>query len=148
MSSHGEDLSLAAFWDAVPCADRKAREWLKGPMITTDDLLKGSAVIERLDAAAWWRAAGQAVSKGQFYAGVNAARSATGAGGGARKAATKGKAQGPLTIPFGKYKNRLAIDVREEDPGYWRWMLNDVAWFAAKVRAAGLDDEDSSEDAA
>lgn len=138
MSSHGEDLSLAAFWDALPSADRRSREWLKGPMITTDDLLNGSTTIERMDAAAWWRAAGQAVSKGQIYASVNAARAATG---GASSAAKPRPAICFLT----KHRGKPWAIVQDEDPGYFRWAVANVSGVRAVCEKAGLlDDEDAA----
>lgn len=140
MSSHGEDLSLAAFWDALPSADRRSREWLKGPMITTDDLLKGSATIERMDAAAWWRAAGQEVSKGQFYAGVNAQRTA--AARGTAPAAGKSK---PAICFLTKHRGKPWAIVQDEDPSYFRWAVANVSGVRVVCERAGLlDDEEAA----
>lgn len=122
MSSHGEIQSLAQFWKDVPVADTEAREWLNGPRVTFDDLLRGSARIVRCTAAQWWSAAKQQ--------GEPQAQPARGGRG------------GPLLFNWGnKHRGKLAVDVREEDPGYWRWSLT-LDWWRAKVETAGLLDED------
>jgi hypothetical protein len=48
-------------------------------------------------------------------------------------------------MPFGKHKGRLAADVMEDDPGYWRWACENVAGFEARARKAGLLDDDEDD---
>jgi uncharacterized protein (DUF3820 family) len=46
---------------------------------------------------------------------------------------------------FGKYRDRLMVDVREDDPGYWAWCVSEIPPFEARARKAGLlDDEDAA----
>ena len=46
---------------------------------------------------------------------------------------------------FGKYRTSLMADVREDDPGYWRWCLNEIPPFRERARKAGLlDDEEDA----
>jgi hypothetical protein len=106
-----EEMSLAAFWDAAPAADRKEKKWLKGPTITQENLKNGTGAIEKVTPAVWFSKT-------------------------SGKPATSSK--GPLKMSFGKYKGRLAIEVREDDPHYWNWALDNVDWFAKQVKDAGL----------
>lgn len=174
MTSHGEALSLAAFWKDAPNADRQGREWLEGPRIALNDLLHGSARIERVSAAGWWSgfqrvvgpAAGDPAGRGGSVAGTGQA------GTGVRQSAPqrtiqvprdqsviRGRATGktgvsgrppkPLIFPFGnRHKGRLAIEVKEEDPSYWQWSItraDAASWWRPMAAKAGLlDDEDES----
>ena len=105
-------MSLAAFWHAVPKADRKSREWLKGNRITLEDLKTGRGAVERVTPEVWF-------SKSSM-------KSAAGA------------AKGPLRVNFGKYKGKLATEVRSQDPHYWNWAIDNVDWFAKQAEEAGL----------
>lgn len=89
-------------------------EWRKGPIITSDDLRNGTGAIERVTSEEWFETAGSATARPA----------------GPRKdwQPPKGK-----TMGFGKYKDRLMVDVREDDSRYWQWCLDEIPSFRAKA---------------
>lgn len=52
---------------------------------------------------------------------------------------------GGAVMPFGKYRNRLIVDVNEEDPGYVQWACEAVPGFAQKAKAVGIEIEGNDE---
>lgn len=172
MTSHGEKLSLAAFWQDSPNADRKGREWLSGPSISKEDLERGSVRIERCTAAGWWggfqrvvgTAAGGATPRGGPVTGGEAAVPANRQqdrqisvprsvpvprdqgvirGGGT---GNPSRPQAGLLMTFGRHRGELAANVREDDPGYWRWAVGPEgpSWFRNAAAKAGLLEDDNS----
>lgn len=47
---------------------------------------------------------------------------------------------------FGKHRGKGFHEVWNSDPGYMRWCCNEIAGFAAKVKAAGIDVDGDSDD--
>lgn len=43
-----------------------------------------------------------------------------------------------LILSFGKHKGRRLTEVQEEDPGYYRWIMENVAWFAKLAHQKGF----------
>lgn len=100
-------------------------DWLKGPRITMENLKKGTGCIELMDRPEWIKAPN----------GVSAAKSAT-VGGMAKPG------QNAAVMPFGKYKNRLLVDILEENPGYLRWAAENIDGFSAKLTKAGINPDE------
>lgn len=99
--------------------------WMKGPAISAADLKGSRGGIEHISSATFFGAKETAPSPQRG----SAAPPAAGA-----------------TMWFGKHKGRLLVDLREEEPGYWKWACAEVSGFEAKVRKLGLLDEDAGMD--
>lgn len=41
-------------------------------------------------------------------------------------------------VGFGKHKSLTLRELKKEQPGYWRWALEEIPEFESRVRAAGL----------
>lgn len=100
-------------------------EWRKGPTITMDDLINGTGLVERVTSEEWLKTS--AGTAGAAHAGARPVP---------RKEWTPPKGK---TMGFGKYKDRLMADIREEDPRYFRWCVENVGGF--KEKAGELADD-------
>lgn len=103
-------------------------DWRKGVAVTSDDLRDGSAIVERVTSEEWFKGAG-------------GGSGSTGRPAGAPQAGPKREWQPPKgkVMGFGKYATKLMVDVREDDPRYWQWCIDEVNGFRAK--AGDLADE-------
>lgn len=88
-------------------------EWRKGPCITFENLVDGKGAVQH-------------ISVDEFFGRV--------------KTPEKPSKPAGQVMTFGKHKGKLLIEVKEEDPNYWSWALENVGFFAAVVKKAGLDD--------
>lgn len=138
---------LTAAWSSIDEAHAAKWAWFAGPRITQEDLLQGSAKVERVSAqevARWFR--GGDSGGGRNVQAWNGARSgATPTGPTLRSSgatAQRPKARPPLLMGFGKYKDKLMVEVREDDPRYWAWATTEMQWFRKRAEAAGLLDDD------
>lgn len=87
-------------------------EWRKGPKITTADLLSGTGGVERVD----WLKTGKDTGN---LADENPAK--------------------PIQIMgFGKFRDRQLSDIKQNEPGYWKWAVAEIKGFDKKAKAAGL----------
>ncbi len=107
-------------------------EWLKGPKITAENLKKGTGCVELLARPEWIKDPSSQSVRGSMQ-NVGQPRS----GGAPQKSM-----QNPAIMPFGKYKNRLLVDILEEDPGYLRWAAENIDGFEAKLRKAGINPDE------
>lgn len=116
---------LAAGWAELDAEHVKRWAWFDGPRISFDDVNRGTGAMQRISV-----------------------REVFGGGRVEESTAAKATGQRPLVITFGQYRGRLAVDVREENPRYWKWLM-EQNWFRGKAAAAGLlDDENDHEEAA
>lgn len=92
--------------------------WRQGPRITAENLKRGTGPIERVTAEEWFRALG---------------------GGKPPAGQPKGAAQprGDL-MGFGKHATLTLTQVRDTQPGYWSWALENVKSFRQRAEKAGL----------
>lgn len=134
---------LADAWTILDEQEEQANAWRKGPSISADDLRLGTGVIQRLPANAVALAAAQDRQTDQQNDGASPTQRQHNQGvGGAGQIGNSRPRPKPLVITFGtKHRGELAVNVRENDPGYWRWAMENLPFFAKQVRAAGLDDE-------
>jgi len=89
---------------------RKDPRWLNIKGVTKEDLINGSAYIEKLPYPPW------------------------------DSRNNKGAQQVNQTnlVGFGKYSSKEVSWVRDNDSNYFNWMLENVPKFAAKVKQLGL----------
>ena len=100
--------------------------WMQGPRISWDDLVEGSGQIQHLAPAELFKEGRSPEPAAQ-----------------PKQSSAPPKAATPKValMMFGKHKGRPMSEVQEMDPGYWRWLLENVSGFEKKARAAGLLDE-------
>jgi hypothetical protein len=109
-------------------AKPRSDAWKRGPRISLDDMISRTG-FERVDLHAEARGGGSPSGARQDSKAVQS---------GKPKQSTKE----PLRMWFGKHRGELVVDVMESDPGWIAWAKRDVTGFAAKLAAAGLDDDD------
>ena len=102
--------SLADFWSQNPNVDRPVlnAEWMAGPRVTFRDMNEGTGLMERVE-----EPLGSTSSRG-----------------------APGGKSGVMT--FGKYRGKSFSEVKEQDPNYWDWVIENIGGFRAKVIKAGF----------
>ena len=111
MSGESEAQSVALFLQSAASADKTERRWMAGPRITSDNLKDGTGPIEHCTPAEWFKVGRQPAAAPP-------------------RAQPKGS-----TMGFGKYRDRLLVDVEADDPGYFNWCLREVQGFRARWEA-------------
>jgi hypothetical protein len=91
---------------AQDCAKPKSEEWRKGPRITLEDCVRGTGSMQKM-------------AKGELHGKTQGA---------VAKSATTQRAK-PATMGFGKFRERLLVDVYEQDRRYFDWCLENVNGF-------------------
>lgn len=97
--------------------------WTKGPQISSEDIRRGRGNVEHITSA-------------EFF-GIGKQTGKTDS----RHAQAAAQPQVSPMMMFGKHRGKTFAEVRAGDPGYWRWAVENVAGFEAKVRKAGLLDD-------
>ncbi len=111
-----------------PIAVGTTGAWMKGPVISYDDMNAGSGGVERISVASVFGADKPAPSV-PLRAGA--------------QPTVAGKAPKQVAVMwFGKHRGRPMSEVQEMEPGYWRWCMSDVSGFRARAVSAGLEGED------
>ncbi len=101
--------------------------WLRGPKITFDNLNHGTGPIEHISATEAMEAGGGPGPKPE-YRGWNPKPALN----------ITQKTHGEPVITFGKFKGKPMKWVRDNEPNYWEWALENVGFFAAQVEKANL----------
>jgi len=96
--------------------------WRDGAAISLDNLLQGTGPIERITSQEWFRSGGQQAAA-------------------ASQSCKEWKPPQGTKMGFGKYREKLMADVREDDPRYFRWCCDEIHGFKEKAKKAGLMDE-------
>ena len=97
--------------------------WTKGPQISSEDIRRGRGNVEHITSAEFFGIGKQTGKTDQ------------------RHAQAAAQPQVAHVMRFGKRKGQLMSTVKEEDPGYWRWLLTEVQGFEAQAKKAGLLDD-------
>lgn len=116
-------------------------EWLRnGHSISKDDLKYARNGVERISASEAMEMGGGRGPSAEYrgwtpkFEGANGGKEAT-----IKKGQTVGAAKTEgSAITFGKYKGKPMKWVRDNDPSYWEWCAENINWFAAAVKKAGL----------
>jgi hypothetical protein len=110
-------------------AKPKSDDWKRGPRITLDDMISRTG-FESVDLHTEARRTGGGNAHGGVQQNNKVFQS------------SKTKQNEPLRMWFGKFRGQLVVDVMEQNPGYITWAKREVQGFAAKLAAAGLDDDE------
>lgn len=109
---------------------------MQGPRITWDNLVEGSGPIQFIAPTELFNSA---------QARTDPAAQTSSPARPAKISAESTPSTPPKQVAimtFGKYRNRQMSEVQEMDPGYWRWLIENVGGFKKKARAAGLLDDE------
>lgn len=104
-------------------------DWLKGIKITFENMNEGTGPVERISAAEAMEIGGGKGPKEEYRGWHPISKS----NGPAKKAAESAPLMG-----FGKHKERTMKWVRDNEPNYWEWCVENIPWFAGKVEKANL----------
>jgi hypothetical protein len=107
-------------------------EWVKGPKITKENLKKGTGCIELVAQPDWIKTPLAGLLQ-QSKRGVTHAIPV---------GPSQRSMQNPAIMTFGKYKNKLLIEILEEDPRYLQWCVQEIEGFEAKLRKAGINPDE------
>lgn len=109
-------------------------EWLKnGRSISKDDLKYARNGVERISASEAMEMGGGRGPSAEYRGWTPISEKTK-----ERPAIKEGlKAEGPA-MTFGKHKGKPMKWVKENDSNYWEWAMENIAWFPAAVKKAGL----------
>lgn len=120
---------LALYMSDVAKKPSPTGQWLNGPKISAEDLKRGRNGVEKISQDEAMAPGGGPAPKPEYRSWSPIEKKSP-----AKPAGGKGE---PL-MGFGKHRDKAMKWVRDNEPGYWEWCLENIDWFAGKVEKAGL----------